>query len=80
LELGQSGDWAEAVAEFNEVIRINPDFVEGHLNLGISLMQLHRGQEALAQFEEALRLDPNNLIAPKYIENLRAQQPAPEKP
>ena len=80
LELGQSGDWAGAVVEFNEVIRIKPDFVEGHLDLGISLVQLHREPEALAQFEEARRLDPNNQVAPKYIEDLRARLPATGKP
>ena len=80
VELGQSGDWTNAAAEFNEVIRLRPDFVEGHFNLGLSLLQLHRDPEALGQFEEALRLDTNNPTALKYIETLRARQPAPGNP
>lgn len=80
LELGQSGDWTNAAAEFNEVLRLKPDLVEARLDLGIALIQQQRGPEALGQFEEALHLDPNNPTALKYIENLRAANPAPGKP
>ncbi len=80
LEQGQSGDWTNAAAEFNEAIRLKPDFVEARLDLGIAFIQQQQFQEALAQFEAALRLDPNNPTALKYIDALRARQPAPGKP
>jgi cytochrome c-type biogenesis protein CcmH/NrfG len=42
------------------VLRLNPNYVKAHVNLGVALLKLGRAEEAVAQFDEALRLDPQN--------------------
>jgi tetratricopeptide (TPR) repeat protein len=54
---GRSGD---AIAEFEETLRLNPDYVQAHNNLGCVLAaQPGRLDEAMAHFEEAIRLNPD---------------------
>jgi tetratricopeptide (TPR) repeat protein len=50
---------AEALAEFQEVVRLNPDYPDGHVGLGGELGRLpgHR-DEAIAAYERALALRP----------------------
>jgi len=51
------GRHAEAMAEFKEVVRLNPDYPDGHVGLGVELSRLpgHR-DEAIAAYERALAL------------------------
>lgn len=44
-----------------EIVKENPDFVPGRVVKGISLLALHRYQEALENFDMALKLEPSNL-------------------
>ena len=48
----------EAVANYENVLRLDPDYATGHNNLGIVLMELERLEPALASFERAFELDP----------------------
>jgi len=53
----------KAVAEFKEAIRINPQHVNHHLELGITYMEMKQFVAAIAEFETALALpdaDPND--------------------
>ena len=43
-----------ALADFNEVLRINPKFVDGYNNRAVAYRQLGRFQEALADHDRAL--------------------------
>ena len=49
-----------AAAEFKETIRLNPQYVKAHANLGVALAKLRRNAEAVRAFDKALELDPNN--------------------
>jgi len=49
---------AEAVGPLQEAIRLRPDLVAAHGELGTALALLGRTSEAVAAFEEAVRLDP----------------------
>ena len=80
MELGLSGESSGAVAEFEHVVRLRPDYVEGHLNLGIALARQQRFSEALDQFQTALRLDPRNAKAAQYITKLEALTARPAPP
>jgi len=53
----------EAIAQYQEALRLNRDYVEAHYNLGRALALLDRTPEAIAQYEEALRLDPGYVDA-----------------
>ena len=51
---------ADATAQYEEALRINPDYAEAHTNLGNVLARRPgRLSDAVAQYEEALRLKPD---------------------
>jgi len=50
----------EAIAQFNEVLRLNPGFSDGHYNMGIALDKTGQTTEAQNQYRQALTLDPDN--------------------
>ena len=49
-----------AIQEYKEAIRIDPDHVSGHFNLGSAYLDQNRLKEAIREYEEVLRIDPNN--------------------
>ena len=66
-ELGLHGRIEEAKAEFQEVVRLHPQYAMGHLNLGVALLKLNDAAGARQQFAETLRLDPANKSARVYL-------------
>ncbi len=61
------GKVQEAMAQFEQTIRLKPDDAEAHINLGNALMQTGKPREAIAQYEEALHLNPNFSAAHKEL-------------
>jgi tetratricopeptide (TPR) repeat protein len=61
------GRMPEAVAEFEEAVRLEPGKVNARGNLGNALARSGRPLEAIAQFAQALSLQPDN---PKIHNNL----------
>ena len=56
--LAEQGKLDEAIAEFREAIRLEPDSQLAHSNLGHGLVEQGKLDEAIAEFREALRLKP----------------------
>jgi len=54
---------AEAVAEFDAALAIDPNFAPAHANRGTGLVALARLVEGRRSYEAALALDPANLVA-----------------
>jgi tetratricopeptide (TPR) repeat protein len=62
----------EAIAEYRAALRIEPDFVEAHVNLGNTLARTPgRMEEAIAEYEAALRIRPD-LPLRQVMDRLRA--------
>lgn len=60
LMLGRKGsDTSQVVAEFNEALRLRPDYAEGHNNLGLVLAQNGDDEKASSEFREAVRIRPD---------------------
>ena len=55
----QTGKIEEAIAHYEQALRIKPDDAEAHNNLAVALLQTGRINEAIAQFEQALQLKPD---------------------
>jgi protein O-mannosyl-transferase len=54
------GRLPDAITEYEAALRLKPDYVEAHYNLGNALAQLPgRAKDAIAQYEETLRLKPD---------------------
>ena len=52
-------DLAGAIADYNEAIRLKPDFTEAYNNRGHAKLEQDDFREAIADFNEAIRLNPN---------------------
>jgi len=50
----------QSAAEYQEVVRLLPKFVKGHVSLGTALHRLGNHRQAKAQYQKALQLDPNS--------------------
>jgi tetratricopeptide (TPR) repeat protein len=53
----------EAIADFNQAIRLKPDYAEAYLNRGSTYGEKGRFDEAMADLTQAIRLKPDNGIA-----------------
>ena len=60
--------------EYYEVVRVSPENIGAHVNLGMLLQQQGKLDEALAEFEEVLRLNPDNGSVYANIGRLEAQR------
>jgi tetratricopeptide (TPR) repeat protein len=60
LALRQTGNRETSLNEFNEAIRLNPNYFEAHAAKALTLADSGRQTEALVEFREALRLRPDS--------------------
>jgi tetratricopeptide (TPR) repeat protein len=68
--------WPDAAAQFEQVLRLHPDFAEAHNSLANLLArQPGRQPDAIAHYETALRLRPDYAEAHNNLANLLASQP-----
>jgi tetratricopeptide (TPR) repeat protein len=69
----RKGRTSEAIDQFTEALRINPDYAEAHNNLGYALLVTGRTTAAIEQCKEALRIDPTYAHAHNNLGNALAQ-------
>jgi len=58
VKLVSQGKLEEAIAEYNEAIRLEPYLAPAYINRGIVYARLGQHQRAIQDFDEAIRLDP----------------------
>lgn len=54
---------SEAIDAYRQVIRLAPDWIEAHLNIGVAHYQLGQWEEAHKAFRAAVAIDPANPLA-----------------
>ena len=66
----------EAIAEYEEALRLRPDIAQIHLNLAIALLELPgQTHEAALHLRAALRLEPGNSQAHDILSTIEAREP-----
>jgi Flp pilus assembly protein TadD len=61
--LFQKGRVDEAIVQFQQVLKIKPDYIDAHLNLGNALLQKGSMDEAIVQYEQVLQIKPDDALA-----------------
>jgi cytochrome c-type biogenesis protein CcmH/NrfG len=70
-----SGRLNEAIDQYEQALRLNPDYAAIHLNLALALIRLTgHNQEARANLEAVLRLQPDNDRARQILATIPATQ------
>ena len=68
------GKTDEAIEQFREVLRIDKNYQEAHVNLASLLLQLGRRDEAVAHLSEALRLKPDDAEVKAQLRQLGVER------
>ena len=63
VALFQQGHLEEALAEFDEVIRLDPEHAVAYSNRGNTYLQLGQLERAIRDIDEAIRIDPQSALA-----------------
>ncbi len=79
IALQAQGKSAQAIAEFQEAIRLKSDAPNVHSNLGVALRDQGKLAEAIAEFREAIRLKPDESTAHSNLGNALREQGKPEE-
>jgi Flp pilus assembly protein TadD len=58
IALVSKGQIDEAIRQYQEAIRLKPDYADAHNNLGAALDKKGQSDEAIRQYQEAIRLKP----------------------
>jgi Flp pilus assembly protein TadD len=74
VALSARGLKEEAVAQFNESLRLNPNNAKGHYSVALDLAELGRPAEAMAHYNEATRLRPRDVPTRLNLGILLAEQ------
>jgi Flp pilus assembly protein TadD len=70
----QSGQHEKAVERLQELVKINPNHIQGHLLLGIALMNTGDKEGARAQLEKVKQLDKDPSVqatVDSYLKDLK---------
>jgi Flp pilus assembly protein TadD len=59
--------YADAMQAFDQVVKLRPDYADGHTNIGLTYIEWEKYSKARASLEMALELSPNNGRALYYM-------------
>ncbi len=59
--------YADAMAAFDQVVKLRPDYADGHINVGLTYIEWEKYSEARTSLEKALTLSSNNARALYYL-------------
>jgi tetratricopeptide (TPR) repeat protein len=59
--------YADSMHAFQQVVKLRPDYADGHINIGLTYIEWEKYSEARADLEKALEISPNNARALYYL-------------
>jgi tetratricopeptide (TPR) repeat protein/tRNA A-37 threonylcarbamoyl transferase component Bud32 len=74
IALYEKGLLDEAIAEYQEAIRIKEDYAEAHNNLGVALAEKGRLDQAITEYQEAIRIKGGYAEAHNNLGNALAEK------
>ncbi|GAL85298.1 tetratricopeptide TPR_2 repeat protein [Sporocytophaga myxococcoides] len=63
VEFNRSGEYNQAIEDFNKALEFNPSHKEAYNNLGVALANLGKNKEAISAYDNALKIQPNYVNA-----------------
>ncbi len=66
--------YQNAIAQFQEALKIQPNDTDTLLNLGVAYQRTNQSEEALAVYEKALDIKPDNDKIKRFVINLHTNQ------
>lgn len=60
---GQIGDYRKAMADFNDALKIKPDFPQAYANRALVFVRIKKLPRAIADYDRAIRINPDYAAA-----------------
>ena len=67
LAQSKKGQTDAAISQYQQAVRLRPDFAEAHYNLGNALLRLGQVEQAILHYQAAIKLRPNDAT---FLNNL----------
>ena len=72
IQAALESDWNRAIELNKTIVDAAPDDVDARSRFGRALLELGRVDEARVAYEEVLRIEPNNLVANRSLQRIKA--------
>lgn len=73
IAYGKKGDYGKALSFLKKALRINPDHLQAHYNLGVVYYHQENYQEAVREMEIVLKISPGDDKARRILEAIQAK-------
>ncbi len=70
--------YADAIQAFSHVVKLRPDYADGHINIGLTYIEWEKYSSARASLEKAIALSPSNARAFYYLALVERRSASPD--
>ena len=76
MALAHKGLFDQAIARYDQALKLRPDSADVHDNKGVALIQMGHVDAAIAEFQEALRINPDLSAAQANLTRAQTHPPS----